>query len=92
MSVEILEKLEELVNALVLESQILKGENRRLAAKVQSLFDELSKLQSREAELDKEMALLDSLKSENKKMQYQKEQVTIRVRGILDNLDKMDFI
>ena len=77
---------------MVLESKILKGENRRLTEKVQSLFDELSKLRSREAELDKGMVLLTSLKSENKKMQYQKEQVTSQVRRILDNLDKMDFI
>ena len=91
MSMELIEKLEQLVSILVLESQRLKGENRRLADQVQSLSDEISELRYREADLGKDISFLASLKSENQKMQFQKDQVKGRVRGILKKLEKIDF-
>ena len=92
MSMELLEKLEELFSVLVSELQKLKCENRRLEDQVQSLSDELSGLRSREAELDSKLVLLESLKSENIKINSQKEQVRNRIRTILKNLEKIDFI
>tara|TARA_B100000686_G_C16211966_1_gene675906 strand:+ start:289 stop:561 length:273 start_codon:yes stop_codon:yes gene_type:complete len=89
---ELLEKLEELFSVLVSELQKLKCENRRLEDQVQSLSDELSGLRSREAELDSKLVLLESLKSENIKINSQKEQVRNRIRTILKNLEKIDFI
>ena len=92
MSLELLEKLEELIGTLVLESQKLTDENRRLTEQVQSLSNELLKLRSHGAQLEKELALLNNLKSENRKIKFQKDEVRSRVQRILEKIKEMDIL
>ena len=91
MSLEMLEKLEELLSSYVLEVQKIKAENRRLSDQVKILTDELNEVQSRQTNLQFEVDQLTALKTDHRKMESDRERVRGVVRGILHDLDKINI-
>ena len=75
-----------------MEVQKLKAENRQLSDQVQALTNELDDFQSRQCNLQLELDQLTTLKTAYRKVEMDRQRVRGMVRGILNNLDRINII
>ncbi|MFQ5483629.1 MAG: hypothetical protein ACE5ER_12825 [Nitrospinaceae bacterium] len=87
-----LEKLESLIPALLDEAQRLRNENTRLAEEIAHLRQDLSFHAETSDYLNREHGRLSRLEADFQKYQSERTLIRTKVRGLLKNLDRIDFV
>lgn len=87
-----IEKLEGLVAGLIEELRRLKSENSELRKDSSQRKSDLNKTAKEGSKLKKHLNRIIELEKENKRLKSGQSQVREKVGGILDQLEKADFI
>jgi len=92
MPAEKVEKLEKILQQLVAEVHRLEAENSQLSGRVCALGKEKMSVQTGATAAQEKLRKLGSLERSTRKMEKQQSMIRLKVKSLLENLEKIDRV